>query len=81
MRELNLEETLATQGGFVITATVLTLIASGIVASIYFGNTLLSLYVYDKTGTMPAQPANGGTAQIGGQINTISTAIGAITHK
>ncbi len=80
MRELNLEEVQAVQGGFVITATVVTLIVSGVVAALYFGNNLLSLYIFNKTGSMPAQPSGAGTTQMGNEIKTIATDVSTVAH-
>ncbi len=76
MRELSLEEAHTIQGGFVITATVATLIVSGVVAALYFSNNLLSLYIYTKTGSMPAQPSGGEISQMGNEIKIIAAAIG-----
>lgn len=56
MRELNAQELSTVQGGFVITATVATLIVSGVIAGIYLINSLVDLYITKSGGQAPTPP-------------------------
>jgi hypothetical protein len=79
MRELQVNELDAVQGGFIITATV-ALITSAVIAGVYLTNSLINLYTAEKTGTAPTQPSSSEISQISGDVNTIATVISDI-HK
>lgn len=54
MRELNTTEMPAVQGGIVITTAIITGVVGVVVGSIWLTNSLVNLYLYKRTGSMPS---------------------------
>ena len=57
MRELQVAELEKVQGGLEISMSVVTLVITALTATIYLGNSLVNLYLYEKTGSLPPQPS------------------------
>ena len=83
MRELTQSEVNNIHGGFVITASV-TLIVSAVIAGIYLVNTLINLYMVEKTGKASPSPTstdiNQNVSQISNDIGTIAKVVETIHH-
>ncbi|MBN9288345.1 MAG: hypothetical protein BGO43_14985 [Gammaproteobacteria bacterium 39-13] len=80
MQELKAEDLDAVHGGIIITTAVATLIASGVIATIYLINSLVNLYIVNHGGQTTPQPNSTDLNQLGNDIKTVATVLPNVVH-